>query len=98
MANLTPLHLDKDTGNIVARGGSTSTNLADGYLYEQLVPATVWPIPHNRGTDQVLVQVYDEFGEFTIPNKIDILDINNIEVTLNAPMQGTVHILFFKTS
>lgn len=98
MANLTPLHLDKDTGKIVARGGSTSVNLADGYLYEQIAPALVWPIPHSRGTDQVLVQIYDEFGEFTIPNKIDITDINNIEITFNAPMIGTAHILFFKTA
>lgn len=98
MANLTPLHLDRDTGRIVARGGSTSTNLADGYLYEQLVAGTVWTIPHNKGTDQVLVQIYDELGELTIPNKVDIINLNTIEIMFNAPMLGTAHILFFKTS
>jgi len=98
MANLTPLLIDKDTGRIVARGGKFKTSLADGFLYEQIVPSAVWPVPHNELTDQVLVQVYDDIGEFTIPNKIEILDINNIEITFGAPMSGTAHILFFSST
>lgn len=97
MANLVPLNLDKDTGQIVARGGSIGSNgnVARGYLYEQLTPAAVWPIPHAGSNDKVLVQVYDDTGEFTLPNEILIVDINNIEVNFNTPMAGTAHILFF---
>lgn len=100
MANLVPLHLDKDTGDIVARGGPTSSGgaaTASGFLYEQIVPAAVWPIPHNEENDKVLVQIYDEVGEFTLPNEILIVDINTVQITFNTPMAGTAHIMFFST-
>lgn len=97
MANLVPLHIDKDTGNIVARGGLGNAPFATGYLYEQIVPAMVWNIPHNQENDRVLVQVYDDFGDLTIPNEVVIVDINNIQITFGAPMSGTAHILFFKS-
>lgn len=102
MANLVPLHLDKETGQIVARGGPFGQggpgSNANGFLYEQVLPSASWPVPHNELTDQVLVQVYDDVGEFTIPDKIEIVDINNIEITFGAPMAGTAHILFFNTT
>lgn len=97
MANLIPLNLDKDTGEIVARGGIPPGRVGTGYLYEQLVPAATWTIPHNGNSDRVLVQIYDETGEFTLPNEILILDINNIEVNFNTPMVGTAHIMFFSS-
>ena len=98
MANLVPLNLDKDTGRIIARGGFFGTNAAEGFLYEQIIPSAAWNIPHNGVNDQVLVQVYDEVGEFTIPQKIEIVDINNITITFGAPQGGTAHILFFTSA
>lgn len=99
MANLVPLHVDKDSGKIVARGGGIGGRAtARGFLYEQIVAASVWNIPHNKENDRVIVQIYDEVGEFTIPDKIDIIDINNIQITYGAPMAGTAHILFFSST
>lgn len=100
MANLIPLNLDKDTGKIVARGGVFGGGVgssSQGFLFEQIVPSDTWNIPHNTLNDRVLVQVYDEAGEFTIPNKIDIIDINNIQITFGAPQGGTAHIMFFRS-
>ncbi len=101
MANLIQLNLDKDTGRIVARGrviDISGPQLASGFLYEQTTPATVWNVPHNQNNDRVLVQIYDEVGEFTIPDEIVIVDLNNIQINFTAPMEGTAHILFFSST
>ena len=97
MANLVPLHIDKDTGNIVARGGATggSGGSGKGFLYEQLSPAAVWNIPHGQGSDKVLIQIYDDTGELTFPNEILIIDLANVTVNFNDPMAGTAHLIFF---
>lgn len=100
MANLVPLHIDKESGKIVARGGAaggTGITTTRGFLYEQVIASDTWNIPHNKENDRVLVQVFDEVGEYTIPDKIDIIDINNIQITFGAPMTGTAHILFFSS-
>jgi hypothetical protein len=95
MPNLVPLHIDKDTGNIIARGIGLGGQPATGFLYEQLAPSATWNISHNSNNDRVIVQVYDELGEFTLPDEILIVDLDNIRITFAAPMQGTAHILFF---
>lgn len=100
MANLVPLHIDKDTGEIVARGSSVGGGggSGQGYLFEQVVASTVWTIPHGLASDQVLVQVYDEVGEFTIPDEIEITDITTVTIRFTSAMAGTAHLIFFTTS
>lgn len=104
MANLVPLHIDKDTGELVATrnptvggGGSlppVSTG-AEGYLHIQNVAADTWLIPHNAGTDLLVCQVYTSTGDFLIPDEITIVDINNVEVTFGTPITGRAHVVFF---
>lgn len=99
MANLVPLHVDKDTGRIIARGGAGGFGrLAEGFLYEQLIASDNWVIPHNKANDRVLIQVYDDLGLFTLPDEIIIVDINNVQIVFNEPMTGTAHIFFFRSS
>lgn len=99
MANLVPLHVDKDTGRIIARGGAGGFGLlADGFLYEQIIASDSWVIPHNKANDRVLVQIYDGLGFFTLPDEIVIVDINNIQIVFNEPMDGTAHIMFFRSA
>ena len=103
MANLVPLNIDKETGKIVARGrpfGGGSPGGAGqgtGYLFEQIVDSDVWNIPHGQENDRVVIQVYDEVGEFTLPQSIVIVDLNNIRITFGAPMGGTAHMWFFQS-
>ena len=95
MANLVALHIDKETGEIVARGGSTGGGGSGaGYLFEQLSPALTWNVPHGQASDQVLVQVFDEVGELTIPDAVVIINLNNIEITFLDAMAGTAHLIF----
>jgi len=96
MANLVALHIDKDTGEIVARGGTTGGGGSGaGYLFEQLTPALQWTVPHSQSSDLVLVQVYDELGELTIPDSVVILDLQSIEINFLDAMAGTAHLIFF---
>jgi len=98
MANLVPLHIDKQTGKIVARGGAGGPNFATkGFLYEQLIPSDFWVIPHNCDSDQLIVQVYDITGMFILPDEIEIVNTNTVHIRFNVPIQGTGHIAFFRT-
>ena len=96
MANLVPLHIDKETGRIVARGGHGGGRFAIGFLFEQLIPSAVWTIPHNQSNDRVLVQVYETTGEFILPDEITIVDINTVQITFGTAMEGTAHLVFFR--
>ena len=102
MANLVPLNIDKDTGRIVARFRPFGPGFGPpfggtGFLYEQFVPSDDWVVAHNQENDRVLVQIYDDTGEFTLPQGIFIIDINTIRITFGAPMEGTAHIFFFNS-
>lgn len=98
MANLVPLHIDKQTGKIVAKGGAGGPNFATkGFLYEQILPSDTWIIPHNCDSDQLIAQVYDNTGMFVLPDEIEIVDTNTVIIRFTSPQEGTGHIAFFKT-
>ena len=105
MANLVPLHVDKDTGELVATtnpgivqggGGGGGAGLADGFLHTQSVPSQAWVIVHGQATELLLAQVYTTAGDQIIPDEISIVDINTVEVTLGTPQTGRAHIVFFE--
>ena len=103
MANLVPLHVDKDTGELVATtnpgivevGGGGGGSGADGFLHTQSVPSQAWVIVHGQATELLLAQVYTTAGDQIIPDEISIVDINTVEVTLSTPQTGRAHIVFF---
>jgi len=100
MANLVRLHLDKDTGRIVAGGEVTQTGGApavtkNGFLFTQSTASGLWTIDHFAGTTLLLVQVFDTGGNLIIPDNIHIVDINTIEVSFGTPATGTARIVFF---
>ena len=99
MANLVPLHIDKDTGKIVARksstGTGTGTGTASGFLFTQLAPITTWVITHNKDSKKLITQIYDLSGNMILPENVQIVDSNTVIVTFNVPQAGTGHLLFF---
>jgi hypothetical protein len=104
MANLIPLHLDKDTGRLVAKdivggGGGGETLPAGlyrtyGYVYTEAFASNIWNITHNFGYDKAIVQIYDTNGEPILPDNIDIVDENQIIVNFTALQEGHAHIIF----
>ena len=97
MANLVPLFIDKDTGDIVSsgHGNSGSSSNSDGYEYLQAIPLDTWVVTHNKNNDKLLVQVYDDNEIFILPNEIKIVDNNTVKISFNTPMTGIVKIAFF---
>jgi hypothetical protein len=108
MANLVPLHIDKDTGELVATrnpgigggappGGGGGDGAA-GYLHIQGLATDVWTITHGQGSDLLLVQVFTATNDVVIPDEISIIDINTVEITFGTPTTGRAHIIFFDAS
>lgn len=102
MTNLVPLYLDKDTGQLVAGGqaiGGDGPSLAtSGYLHVQAVASDFWVIPHFAGTTLLLIQIFDTSDNLVIPDNIEIVDINTVEVTLSTPIAGRAHVVFFESA
>lgn len=97
MSNLVPLHIDKDSGKVVAKpipgiGGATG---AFGYVHEQITPVTTWTITHGGSTQQLIHRIFDSNYEEVIPDKFKIVDADTVEVTFSAPMSGIVHLIYF---
>jgi hypothetical protein len=100
MSNLVPLHVDKETGRIVASdkaAGQVPIGGAFGYVHHQTVGAQTWTIPHNGNTNHVICQIYDSNYDLILSDNLHVIDINNIEVAFNAPQDGFAHIIMFKT-
>lgn len=98
MTNLVPLHIDKDTGRIVARGGVISGGgggAASGYYHEQLIPASQWVIIHGQANAKIICQIYDTVDELILPDRIKIIDANTVQVDFGTLQAGAAHIMFF---
>ena len=103
MANLVRLNFDKITGKMVAGGDIESggggpsgpTGIAEGYLHVQSVASDLWTINHFAGTSLLLIQIFDSASNLIIPDNIELVNINTVEVTLATPATGTARIIFF---
>ena len=105
MANLVPLHIDKDTGKLVAKpitttggGGGGPPTGASGYIHEQPSASTTWTITHNQESTNLICQVYTLSGEMILPNSLTIVNINTVQITFAVPQDGSAHIVFFTTA
>lgn len=100
MSNLVPLHIDKETGRIVASDkalGNIPIGAAYGYYHQQVIAADTWTIVHNGSTMHTICQIYDTNNELILSDKVRIVDINTIEVIFGTPQDGLAHIIMFKT-
>jgi hypothetical protein len=70
------------------------SNTINTYSHIQPTPATTWNVTHNLDSVDLLVQVYDENHELMIVEEINILNSNQIYITLSAPGTGKAVILF----
>lgn len=66
-----------------------------GYTYIQEVADVVWAITHNKNTKNFTYALFDSSGRQFIPNEVVMVDSNNLEVRLNAPVSGQVNIVFY---
>lgn len=100
MSNLIPLHLDKQTGSVVAKYHGQSnlppnTVVTYGYTHIQTLPVTSWLIHHNVHTDNLVVQVYDTTNQLVIPDTVIVNNIDNITITFAEAFAGKAQLVLF---
>lgn len=61
----------------------------DMYRHAQNSPAIEWVVEHNLNMAPVMIQVYDDTGEWVIPDKIISTDVNQTVVRFSTPTAGT---------
>lgn len=58
------------------------------------VASDTWNIAHNLGYDDVIVQCFDENRFVLIPDSIQIVDANTVQVKFTNPQSGVARVIF----
>jgi len=61
--------------------------------FVQSTPGTEWVIVHGLNTANVIVQAYDNTGKWIIPDEINTGTFNQVTLTFNTPVAGTVVVM-----
>lgn len=56
--------------------------------------AATWTVTHNLGSENVIVQAFDENKFVIIPNSIQIVSDDVVELKFNTPQAGVARIIF----
>lgn len=65
------------------------------YEHSEVVAATVWTISHNQGSERHVISIYDNAKKAIIPDEIEIIDANTIQVTFSTAQAGRAFVVFF---
>lgn len=84
--------LNSDIENIDDIAVSTSTTQT--YLHTQTELDTIWTISHNKNNVNYVYTIFDDTGEQTLPNAVETIDANTIELHFLAGMTGKVIFMF----
>jgi hypothetical protein len=74
------IYIDVNSGNKVIL--DNDTGLVSGSI--SLSGNNVYTIQHNFGTTAIICNVYNADKQLIIPDKVKILDINTIEITVST--------------
>lgn len=58
------------------------------------VASDEWIVAHNLGSENVIVQCFDETKSVIIPGSIQIIDDDTVKVSFSTPQEGTVRVIF----
>ena len=62
------------------------------YEYVQTTPATTWAINHNLNSAPIS-DVVDDTGAKILPDTVDIVDMNNVNITFTYAATGTARLI-----
>ena len=66
-----------------------------GIEFLQMAAETVWYIQHNQNTKRIQWSIWDENDEMIVPDRLMIIDNNNIEVRWGAHQAGRLILMCF---
>ena len=86
-------------GGVLVGVNVTDTEIGGGEplrkaVLEVTTPATTWTIPHGLGSENVIVQAFDATKFVIIPNAIQIVDEDTVQLTFNSAQAGTARVIF----
>lgn len=64
------------------------------YKLTVTVPTTFWDVVHGLGSEEVIVQAFDENKFVIIPDSIQIIDPTNIRLIFGSPQAGVARVIF----
>lgn len=94
LIELTGFDIEAISSGVISVGGIEISGLERvKFVYNQIVPATTWDVTHNLGTEDIFIQTYDSNNEIFIPNKIKVVDENNVQIVNPFNRTGSAVIL-----
>jgi len=86
-------------GEVLGKSGGVITGIevgnCKGLAYEKPVAASVWTIAHMKNTINVQITVYDEEGSIIFPDKVSIIDSDNVQVSFAGAQAGRAVLIMF---
>lgn len=64
------------------------TREIETYVHTQAVSASTWNVQHDLSAGTVSVQVYDDTSKTVIPDRIEIIDSDNIQIGFGSSVTG----------
>lgn len=83
------IYIDPNTGNRVIF--DDESGLVSGSI--GVSGDNIYTIQHNFGTNIIICSVYDANNQYIIPDKIKIVDINTIEITVSSTQHINISII-----
>lgn len=80
--------------SLSAGGGSSGIPTIRTSITHVNTAAMTWNIAHNLGSENVIIQTFDENKAVILPNSITIVDSNTVTVTFSSAQAGTARIIF----
>lgn len=81
-------------GELVGTDVSVLGNTVRKAVLSVGVAAATWTVTHNLGSENVIVQAFDENKFVVIPNSIQIVSDDVVELKFNTPQAGVARIIF----
>lgn len=75
--------------NVSAVGGGVRKSITT-----VVSPVPTWTLTHNLGSENVIVQVFDTSKSVVIPQSIQIIDEDTVEITFGSAQAGVARIIF----
>ena len=74
---------------------SLGATVALGYEFVQALPSNDWVIHHNHNTKKVQFTIYDDNGNWILPNSFMFIDNNTVEVKFGVAQAGRAILMMF---
>lgn len=82
------------TGVYVTDSGIGGDNILRKAILTVSSPSAVWTITHNLASENVIVQAFDQNKFVIIPETIQIVSDNVVQLTFNTAQSGVARVIF----